>query len=129
MVRTKTLMSVVNRNKIARAIKNYVLHLVIDSYSSMSDVRDTIRKQKGVSNLVPFICETWARGLGLQTLGIELMFADADILQFVIKTLNLKVDKQTDDCLFSYGGTAYAYDLQDIDDFYWKTVGEVLCWC
>ncbi len=129
MVRTKTLMSVVNRNKIARSIKNYVLHSVIDSYSSMNDVRNTIRKQKGVSNLVPYICESWARGLGFQTIDIELMFASADILQFCIKVLNIKFDEQTDDCLYKYGEYTYVYDQQGIDDFYWKTVGEILCWC
>lgn len=129
MVKTKTLLSVVNRDRIARAIKNYVLHLVIDSYSSMNDVRDTIRKQTGVSNLVPYICEIWARGLGFKTLDIELMSEDSAILQFVIKTLNLKVDKQTDDCLYCSRGATYTYYLQGISDFYWEKVGEVLCWC
>ena len=128
-MKPRRLLSVVNRNKIARAIKNYVLHLVIDSYSSMNDVRDTVRKHKGVSNLTPYICESWAQGLGMQTLDMALMFTDHDILQFFIKTLGIKVDEQTEDRLLTYGVATYTYDLQDVVDFYWKTVGEVLCWC
>lgn len=128
-IRPRRLMTIARRNSIAKAIKAYVVGLVTESGSTMAEVRDKVRTQKGKSNLTPALCESWAAGLGFQTLDIELMFAGADILAFVIKALGIEVDEQTDDCLFKYGRYTYTYDLQEVSDFYWNTVGRVLCWC
>jgi len=128
-IRPRILMTIARRNKIAKAIKDYVVALVAKNGSTMPEVRATVRTQKGVSNLTSAVCESWATGLGFQTLGIELMFADADILAFVIKALSIEVDEQTDDCLFKYGRYTYIYNLQEVVDFYWQTVGRIICWC
>ena len=129
IVRPRRLLTISRRAKIASAIKHYVVTLVADNGSTMSAVRDKVREHKGVTKLTPAVCESWATGLGFQTLDIELMFTDADILQFFIKTLGIEVDEQTDDCLFKYGKYTYTYDLQEVVDFYWYTVSRVLCWC
>lgn len=123
-IRPRRLMTIARRNSIAKAIKAYVVGLITESGSSMSATRDRIRREKGVNNLTPAVCESWATGLGLE----GLMFADADILEFVIKALGIEVDEETDDCLFKYGKYTYTYDLQEVVDFYWNTVGRVLCW-
>lgn len=128
-IRPRKLMTIARRNQVAKAIKSYVVGLVTESGNTMSAVREKVRTQKGKSNLTPAICEDWATGLGFQTIGIELMFADADILEFFVKALGIEVDEQTDDCLFNYGKYTYTYDLQEVSDFYWSTVGRVLCWC
>ena len=122
-------MTIARRNSVAKAIKNYVVGLVTESGSTMAEVRDKVRTQKGVNNLTPAVCESWAAGLGFQTLGIELMFAGADILEFFVKALGIEVDEDTGDCLYCYGKTTYVYDLQEVSDFYWQTVGRIICWC
>ena len=128
-IRPRKLLTKARRAKIASAIKYYVVVLVAKNNSNMSAVRDKIREHKGVAKLTPAVCENWATGLGMQTLDMALMFTGYDILQFFIKTLGIKVDEQTEDRLLNYGVATYTYDLQDVVDFYWKTVGEVLCWC
>lgn len=128
-IRPRKLLTAARRSSVARAIKHYIVTLVADNNSTMPEVRDKIREHKGVTNLTPSVCESWATGLGMQTLDIELMFADADILQFVIKALDIHVDEQTEDRLYQYGVATYEYDLEEVVDFYWATVGRVLCYC
>lgn len=128
-MKPRRLLTKARRAKIASAIKYYIVVLIAKNNSNMSAVRDKIRQHKGVVKLAPAVCENWAQGLGMQTLNMDLMFTDYDILQFFIKTLGIKVDEQTENRLLTYGVATYTYDLQDVVDFYWKTVGEVLCWC
>lgn len=129
-IRPRRLMTIARRNSIAKAIKTYVVGLVTESGSTMAEVRDKVRTQKGVSNLTPAVCEEWAVGLGFYAIGMYgFIFSDAEILQFTINALGIKYDELTDDCLFNYGRYTYTYDLQEVVDFYWSTLGKVVCWC
>jgi len=125
-IQERKLLSVARQRKGYTAIKRGIAQLLASEGSSFDEVRKVILEQKGKLSIR--VCEDWARGLGWETLGFKqsLLFATEEIFDFLVKTLVGKTDEVNEDRIYVYGKATYSYDLNQVDEYYWRCVGMIL---